>query len=217
MKYFKMLSLAVVAVGVLMACVGSPAASATVLCKVEPTEGSPATKGTVCPAGQAYPAGTEMRAVLAPGTVGKFTTSFKTIECKSTEGVGVTQNEGSATETVRGTGTKLTLGECNCETKVLKIGTGEAHWIADSFNAQLTSNGSEITVVCSTIFGNVHCIYVTNNSQAGIATGGNPATVDVEGVEIPRLTTSPLCSEEARWDAKYEVTSPKPLYAAAHT
>lgn len=75
MKYGKMLIFAATATVALVAVMGIGTASATVLCRVEPTEGSPATKGTVCPAGQAYPAGTEMHAVLIG--VGKLTTSFK--------------------------------------------------------------------------------------------------------------------------------------------
>lgn len=77
--------------------------------------------------------------------------------------------------------------------------------------------GAKTTANCSTIFGNVHCIYKTNNSEAGIFTGGNPGRVDVESVNIPRVATSGLCAEEALWDAEYEVTSPNPLYVAAHT
>jgi hypothetical protein len=217
MKYVKTLGLAAVMAMALMAFAGATTASATVLCGVEPTEGSPATKGTVCPAGQAYGSGTQVHVVLKPGTIGRFTTTFKTIECEETTATGATSNEGSASETVQGTVEVLTLGKCNCEVKVLKKGTMEVHWNADSFNGTLTSSGAELTVICSTILGNIHCIYVTENTNNGTLTGGSPAFADVQEAEIPRLVTSGFCAEKAKWDATYEVTSPTPLYVAAHT
>ena len=224
MKYVKMLGLAAVAAAALMAIVGSSTASATVLCAAEPTNGNPATKGTVCPTNFAYIAGTEIHAVLDPGTgPAKLTTAFKNIECEESTVSGSTENEGSAAETVKGKVATLTFGKCNCEVKVLeeggkqKAGTLEVHWIPDTFNGTLTSNGAEVTANCSTIFGTVHCIYVTENTDLGTLTGGNPATMDIESANIPRLSTSGLCAETAKWDAKYEVTSPKPLYVADHT
>lgn len=45
---------------------------------------------------------------------------------------------------------------------------------------------------------------------------GAGATVHVEA-NIPRLTTNSLCAGEALWKGTYEVTSPPPLYFAAHT
>jgi hypothetical protein len=218
MKYVKMLGLAAVAAAALMAFVGASTASATVLCNVEPTEGSSnATKGTVCPSGHAME-GVAIHAVLDPGTgAAKLTTAFKNIECNKSTVEGTTGAEGDATHTVSGTISTLTFEECNCTVTVLKKGTLEVHWIADTFNGTLTSSGAEVTASCSTIFGTVHCIYATNATDLGVATGGNPATMDIESADIPRLPTSGLCDESANWDAKYEVTSPKPLYVAAHT
>ena len=231
MKYVKMLGLAAVAAAALMAFVGASTASATVLCKVEGT-GPPT--GTTCPANSAYPAGTEVHAVLDPGTgPAKLVTSFKTIECKASTVKGSTSNEGSATETVKGTieAKNLTFSECNCEVKVLAGGSLEIHWGETIENekkekewrgdtghdATLTSTGAEVTSECSTVFGLVHCIYKTNGTTLGVLTHGNPATMDIENSNIPRLVTNPLCAEKAEWSAKYEVTTPKPLFVAAHT
>src|SRR6478752_1498045 len=114
MKYAKTLGLAAVAAAALMVFLGASTASATVLCATEPVEGSPATKGTVCPANFAYPAGTEFHAVLDPGTVSKTTSETFNSECKKSTIKGKTENEGSATETVGITVEALTFEECNC-------------------------------------------------------------------------------------------------------
>jgi type 1 fimbria pilin len=209
MKYVKMLILAAVATAALMAFVGASSASATVLCKAEPTSA-----GTICPSGSAYGAGTRNHEVNV-GVV-KLDTGFKTIECKKSTIEGEIESEGSATETPKGPVRALTFEECNCEVKVLKNGTQEFHWITETKNGTLTSNGTEVTANCSTIFGNVHCIYVTNNGDTGEVTGGNPAITHVNE-SIERKTTNSLCDEESKWTGTYEVTSPKPLWFAAHT
>jgi hypothetical protein len=214
MKYVKMLSLAAVAAMALMAFVGASSASATVFCKAKPSE-PPATTGTTCPASQAYPAGTTTHEVSESPV--HLTTEFQNIECKHSIIEVEIQNEGSATETPSGPVKKLTFEECNCSVTVLQGGTQEFHWEADSFNAKITSTGGQVTVLCSTIFGNEHCIYYTENTEVGKATGGAEAKVDIEGNEVLRTPTSALCAAEGNWHGTYKVESPKPLYFAAHT
>src|SRR5512144_259426 len=156
MKYVKMLGLAAIAAAALMAFVGSSTASATILCKVTPeTKGSVAT----CPEGQAYPGGTTIHAVNV-GTV-FLHSSFKTVECKKSTVQGNTAGE----ENISGAVAVLTFEECNCEVKVLLNGTQSATRVAGTHNGTLSANGQEVTVTCSTIFGNVHCIYVTNEKD----------------------------------------------------
>jgi hypothetical protein len=209
MKYTKMLGLAVIAVAALMAFVGASSASATVLCKTPPTG-----EGTTCPAGQAYGAGTTTHEV-SEGAV-TLTAGFKNIECSSSIIEVEIKNEGSATETPNGPVNKLTFENCNCAVTVLKDGTQEFHWVPGTTTGTITSTGSEVTASCSTIFGNVHCIYVTNGTDLGESTGGPEATVDITAT-IPRSATNSLCDEEAIWHGTYKVESPKPLYFAAHT
>jgi len=218
MRYVKMLGLAAIAAAALMAFVGASTASATVLCK---TPGTGETTGTTCAPGWAYEAGQTFHAVFEPTEAvpkAKLTTSFKNIECSKSTVHGHLENEGSATETVKVEITTLTFEECNCEVKVVHPGTLTIHWIPDTHNGTVTVDEAEVTATCSTIFGNVHCIY---NTGAGISigdlTGGNPATMDIEENNIPRLTTNSLCAEKAKWDAHYEVTEPKPLYVTDHT
>jgi hypothetical protein len=218
MKYVKTLALAVVAAAALMAFVGASSASATVFCKTQPTTGGGSTQGTTCPEGWAYPAGTRNHEVNVGNVLLK--TGFKNIECEESTIKGAIKNEGSATETPNGPVETLTFGKCNCSTTVLLNGTQEFHWIPDTFNATITSNGSTVTANCSTIFGTVHCNYVTEHTDLGEITGsanGSTAAVVHIHAELPRESTSGLCDEEAFWEGTYEVKEPKPVWFAAHT
>lgn len=194
--------------------VGAGSASATVLCKTEGT-GSPS--GTTCPEGWAYPAGTEIHAVLDPGTGNsKLVTAFKTMECEGSTIAGETTAEEGEPLTINVT--VFVFEKCNCEVVTLAGGSLSVVWNSGTENGTLRSTGAEITTECKgTLFGNVHCIYRTSATDIGVLTGGNPATMDIEKSNIPRLTTDSLCSEKAEWSAKYEVTSPKPLFVAGHT
>jgi len=211
MKYVKMLSLAAVTVAALMAFVGSSTASATVLCK---TPGTGETTGTICPSGWAYGSGTTIHAVNISSL--KLDTTFKTTECTGSTITSEISTEGDATHTVFAPEGTLTFTGCNCTRTVLKAGTIEIHWIPGTHNGTLTSNETEITVTCSTIFGNVHCIYETTNDSLGDITGGNPAVFHSTAV-INKKPTNALCSEESTWTATYEFTSPTPLYVTGHT
>jgi hypothetical protein len=202
MKYVKMLGLAVVAAAALMAFAGAGTASATVLCKNSESASS---------CNENYPSETELKSSLSAGTKAILKTEIKTIECSKSTLSGKPENGGSATETVKGPIAALAFEECNCEVKSLKKGTVEIHWISGSTNGTVTATGAEVTVNCSTIFGLVHCIYVTEKTDLGTLTGGNPAKIDVKAV-LPRLATSAPCSATATWEATYEFTSPKPLF-----
>jgi hypothetical protein len=207
MKYVKMLGLAAVAAAALMAFVGSSSASAAVLCT------TPA--GTTCPTGWAEPGGTTLHAVNV-GVV-KLTTSFKNIECTESTVHGTTTNEGGPNEPVVGHIETLTFGGCNCTVTVINKGSLEVEWSSGN-NGTVKSKGAEVTASCSTIFGNVHCIYETGaGTSLGTATGGEELQMDISENNIPRQATSALCAEKANWDATYKVTSPKPLYIAGHT
>jgi len=160
-----------------------------------------------CPAGKGDRVGTEIKASLS-GT-STITTSFLNINCGKSS---LTAKVTSTNERIKARVEALTYEECNCEVKVLGKGTLELEPIASTTNAKIKSTGTEVTTNCSTIFGTVHCIYSTSATELGTLTGGNPATTDTEGLNLPRLSTSAICAEKANWDVKYEVTSPKPLY-----
>jgi hypothetical protein len=146
-----------------------------------------------------------------------LTTEFQNISCNHSIIEVEIEEEGGAGKVLKGPVKKVTFEECNCTVAVLKHGTQEFEWLSGSHSARITSTGAEVTASCSTIFGNEHCIYVTNETEVGVATGGAEATVDIEGKEVLRLPTSALCAEEANWHGTYKVESPKPLYFADHT
>jgi hypothetical protein len=211
MKYVKMLGLAAVAAAALMAFVGASTASATVLCKVAVN-----TTTGVCPtspANEKYPKETEIAAELNNGATepAELETEFLTIKCEASTVSGKTENEGSSTTTVKGPISTLTFTKCNCPVTVLKPGSLEIHWISGTDNGTVTSSNAEVTVNCSTIFGTVHCIYVTNSTDLGTLTGGTTATLTANA-SIPRVTTNALCANLALWKAKYKVTKPDSLF-----
>jgi hypothetical protein len=190
MKYLKELGLAAVATAALMACVGAGTASATTLTGV---------------GGAVLKTGTTIH-VVNEG-INTMTTSFKNVECKGSTAAGKTLNETGATITIEVT--ERTTKECNCEVKVLKTGTLSITWTSGS-NGTVKSSGAEITSNCSTIFGGVHCIYATSNTDMGILEGGTTARQSTSA-DIPRLSTNGLCDESAIWDAVYRVDNPDTL------
>lgn len=203
MKHLKMLVIAVLAGASLLAVAGASTAGAeTVLC---------AEKASPCPAGRAYGVDTEIEASLS-GTKWKITTTFKTIECAKSS---ITAKVTSIGETSGTSVEDLAFEECNCTVKVLAKGTLELEQIASTSNATAKSTGTEVTTKCETLFGPVHCIYMTEATDLGTLEGGNPAKVKISGANIPRLTTDTRCNEgteSAKWDVEYEVTSPNPLF-----
>ncbi len=199
MMYLKLYVVAAAAAVALLVVGGvGTAAANTVLC---------AEKANPCPAGKAYGVDTEIEASLS-GTKWKITTTFKTIECAKSS---ITTRVTSTGETMSTSLEDMSFEECNCTVKVLAKGTLDLEHIAATDNATPRSTGTEITTSCSTIFGNVHCIYKTNLTDLGTLEGGNPAKLKVS-VTLPRVSTSELCNEESVWEAEYGVTSPKPLY-----
>jgi hypothetical protein len=74
-------------------------------------------------------------------------------------------------------------------------------------NGTVSGSGSKVTVG---IFG-ASCIYGTGTStMLGTATGGNPATIDINAA-IELQEGGLLCPKTTRWTATYTVTNPTPL------
>jgi hypothetical protein len=223
MKYVKMLGLAAVAAAALMAFVGASSASATVLCTTPPVKNAAGTENATCPEGWAVPAGSEIHAVSEIEEPTLTGGEILTVHCPESTVKGKTENEGSATETVKGPIEVLTFGpeaKCNCKVVVVKPGSLEIHWIKDTTNGTLTSSGATVTINCSTIFGTIHCNFVTENTDIGTltstgTTGGTP-TLDVTA-SIPQEVTSSLCPSEGVWHAKYSVTTPMEFWVANET
>lgn len=214
MKHLKSLGLAAVVAAGLAVLAGVGTASATILCSVE-GEG----KGTTCPGGKAYGLNQEIHAVIEPKTNFVLSTMYKIIECEESTIKVKVEEAGGEKKRVFGPVESLTFGKCNCSITVLKNGTFETNWIEGSNNGDLFSNEMELTTVCTTIFGNVHCIYRTSHAPFGLLKGGNPAKMETvmeneegEGKAFIKVMTNVQCKEYARWFANYEITTPKPLY-----
>ncbi len=214
MKYVKMLGLAAIAAAALMAFVGASSASATVLCKTKVNAAG------FCPKGWVMAQGEEIHAVSETENP-TLTSTFKTVTCEESTVKGEVEVKGDAANTVKGPVLTLTFTKnCNCTVTVIKAGTLEVHAKDDKGNGTLTSNGATVTVQCSSIFGPVHCLYVTENDDMGTLTGstttGGTATMDIT-TEVKREETvkeGALCDEEAVWHAKYKVTTPDTLDVA---
>jgi len=191
---FKRLGPAFVVAAALMAFAGVGTASATTLTGV---------------GGAVLKTGTTLH-VVSSGT-NTMTTSFLNIQCTSSKAAGKTSNETGTAIMIEVT--ERTTEGCNCEVKVLKTGTLAITWTSGN-NGTVSSSGAEITANCSSIFGNVHCIYATNNTDMGTlvgsATTGATATLNTSA-DIPRLSTSALCAEKGTWDAAYKVDNPDTL------
>jgi hypothetical protein len=208
-KYIKVLSLAAVVVTALMAF-GVASASAVSACKANEA---------TCAAGNIYPAGTEIHAVLSAGTKATLEAGPITDECtESTLKGSNTQASGSPLDV---TFTTLTFGgTCTCATqnaihlpwtgKISSSGGGNGTMTASEDGAG--SPGG--TVVCA---GN-HCTYENADATGVTITGGNPATA-VANVSLSLNSSQSdffcLFTGSATWKATYEITSPKPLFISA--
>ena len=200
MKCLKILIFAGVA-SLLLAVSGT--ASATVLCKNN-------SNTTTC--SEPYAVGTKIEAKGVTNVV--IDTEFTAVECKITSGTGEITNAGSNTSAVVITDIASVYEKCNCSVVVLEFGELTLTYIKGTDNATAIWNNEEITVNCSTVFGNVHCIYRTETTDTGKLVGGNPATVNTSGT-VPRKPTSSLCSGEATVTDTSEISSPQPLYVSA--
>jgi hypothetical protein len=197
MKYLKMLGLAALASGALMAFAGAGTASATELT---------CSAGVMCTAPTTIHAVTEGHAVL-DSIIGN-------IECNGT--VSGTASTGSSTTTPSGSGT-VTFSNCTegAIVNVLANGTLEVHTdpangTTANGNGVVTSNGTQVTVE----FKNFHCIFETQNTEIGTLTGsvnrgGSTATLDISA-RIPRVggRSGIFCGSTAPWTGSYEVTTP---------
>lgn len=209
MKYVKMLGLLAVAAAALMAFAGT--ASATELTNAQ---------------GDKLGVGTEIHAESEGAT---SLTGTITITCQKSTVEGEVTNAGGAGITVSGHVSTLTFTECGNHTVTVKnAGSLEIHTefeetgdpktshetAAATGNGTLTSTDAEVTVLLhSFLLGTVHCIYKTNETDIGTLTGsknvaGKTATLDINSVSIPRVTTDSACGNHSTWEGSYSVTNP---------
>jgi hypothetical protein len=193
MRYLKILGLLAVATAALMAFAG-PASATTVTTS---TGGASATP--------------TIHAVNENGNV-LFHNPEANIECSSTF-QGPVESHGS--------GITVTL-KINAEFKacingwsvtVNVSGTLHFHWNF-GHGAKVTWTGGTITATLNLVFFHITCRYATaaGGTDIGTLTGGNPATLHLEG-KIPFHSGSAACGEEpSQWTGDYTTTSA--LYVA---
>ncbi len=203
MKYLKMLALAAVAAGALMAFIGAGTASASKLCS---TTVSP------CPGGQAWST-LSLEWSLVPGT----SASHQELEppegeggtvdtCSSSTVSGEITNSGSSTATATGSITSLTWGTCTFATATTMKGKFEIHNIPGTFNGTLTSDGETRWTINTILFGT--CTWgLENGKSMGDITEGNPAILHMNAV-ADKKEGHVFCPTKTRWTGTYTLTKP---------
>jgi hypothetical protein len=212
MKYLKILALAAVAVGALMAFVGAGAASASKLCSttVDP-----------CPPGQAWTASKTLKFTLV-GSVSLTTTEGESIDtCTGSTVEGPTRNEGSSSETVKGNISTLDWSGCTFTTTSVATGGLEIHKIPGTSNGTLVSITNNVTEAISKVTINTvffgSCVYgITAGTSIGdltegigqtATTGGNPAILHVNATAHKLSGSNLACPSTSKWVATYQLTS----------
>lgn len=211
MKYAKMLALAAVAAGALMAFIGASTASAAVICS---------TTADPCPAGQKWPAGKKIDFSIPAGQSAHLEdTVGNTIDtCKNSTVKGTLTEPGGAGKTATGPVEELTWGTCSFPTKTLTMaaleikkiaGTSNGTVLADEFKENGVVKEPRFEVTINTVlFGS--CIYtVAPGASLGDLTEGNPAIFHANAVaQIVRPPSPVACPNTARWTATYTLTEP---------
>jgi hypothetical protein len=200
MKYLKMLGLAALAAGALMALVPAGTASATELTCTNP----PGTK-VMCAAP------THIHMEVEPGTKVVWDPAFGAIECTKSTVTGFAST-GSSTTTPSSGNEAFTFEECNASLVVLKKGSLEIHTTETNANDNglLTSTGTEVTME----FIGTHCIFKTSSTTLGHFTGssttGGMPTVDISAT-IPRTggRSGAFCGTGFAWTGAFTITTPE--------
>lgn len=188
MKYTKMLGLLVVAAAALMAFAGTASAS------------------TAKSNGALYTGAIEATNVGTSELHG----SFISVACNKSLVKGNVEAHGAGVTASGKIGT-LSFTECNYPVTVLKAGSLEAHAIAPTGNATLTSSGAEIKIHTSV----GECIFTTTATHIGTLTGssntGGHAHLHISSSEIPRTGGSFFCGSKGVWTGTYTVVTPSRL------
>jgi hypothetical protein len=139
--------------------------------------------------------------------------SFSSYTCGTSTASGKVEAHGAST-TVSGLLASWTLGNCNKEVKVLKLGKIEIHTEKESSNGNgiVTASGTEVTI----FDGSTDCIYTTNNTYLGVLTGSNTtggnAKLLISSAAVPRTGGSVFCGTSGTLTGEYKITSPSTLY-----
>jgi hypothetical protein len=203
MKPLKLLGLALVAALAAMALAGTTSVSAkAILCS---TNTNPCT-------GTKYGTGTKFIGNLKAGTVSTLTTSIGNVVCKKSTIRGATTNAEGHGELTSLTFTECALGSTTCEVKAVNLNYTVTFIPTGGGNGDLTitpkagGGNPGASVVCGSF---INCTFSSSHIVLRLI-GGNPAILIAQEVELSR--SGGLCPSISKWDAEYEVTSPKPLF-----
>jgi hypothetical protein len=203
MKYVKMLALAAVAAGALMAFVGAGTASASKLCST-----------TTDPCGSSW-ANSTLNFTLTAGTtallkeVGAGGETLNTCTGSTVKGP---LTNGTSTATAKGTveAKNLTWTGCQSTTNTTAGGTLEIHKITGTSNGTVTGSGFKVTVL---VFGFITCVFETGEGgHLGTLTEGKPGVFHAEATVLK--VSGFGCPEKAEWNATYTLTEPKETTAS---
>jgi hypothetical protein len=209
MKYLKMLALAAVAAGALMAFIGASTASAAVICS---------TTADPCPAGQKWPAETHIKFTAIGSLLLKETgASGNTLDtCTGGTVAGKLTNAGGAGVTATGPVETLTWSGCSLPTNTLVKGKLEVKKIAGTSNGTIVADGEFQVTINTVFFGS--CIYgVTSGNSLGDLTegkgqtateGGEPAIFHANAVAERFSGSNVVCPETSNWTGTYQLTEP---------
>jgi hypothetical protein len=192
MKYLKMLGLAAVAAGALMAFVGAGTASADFLCTANETP---------CSAAHTI---TKIESSLVGGTAKLETTEGTVLDtCTGGTVVGNIEESGAG-KTVSGKITSLTWSGCTNTTTTIKTGKLDVDNIAGGTNGTVTGTESEVTV--NGIFG-VSCVYgVGAGTDLGTLQSGANASLTISAI-VNKTSGGFACPSDTRWTAEYRITN----------
>jgi hypothetical protein len=207
MRLTKMLGLAMVAAIAAMALIGVSSASATTestsLCKK---------KELVCPVASQYPSGTIIKAGLVPGTEAVLTGTLE-VKCKVAT-VEMETLAGLGTPTLLGDIFGVTFSSCSGCSKTEALVSKAAPWLAHLKNlgglkGSLTVLKPVVHLLECTVF-KLKCTATAEEVVLDVDTSVEPGIVNA--INEPLKLSGGLCGTTGTWNAKYEITSPKPLY-----
>lgn len=135
------------------------------------------------------------------------------IECESVAVQKKVETHGSGV-TGQSSLTSLAFAPCTNNWHVTQVSPGalEVHHLVGTNNGTVTSSGMTLE---ATRFG-VICRFITNNTDIGTLTGGNPATMHLEGALALHTNSSPLCGPGPfKLTGAYKVNTPASLFISA--
>jgi hypothetical protein len=205
MRLTKILGLVMAAAIAAMALMGAATASAhsTALCKALELP---------CSAANTYGA-TTIKSQLVAGTHATLKSSVGPVLCEKSTVEGTTA--GGLATTLLGEITKLTftsckLGETSCTVTAEGLPyTSHLLIIPGTHNGEFVTLEPSAKVVCGSF---INCTFGFEEINLELV-GGNPATIAAEE-ELLTREAGFFCPGESHWTAKYEVTSPKPLFVS---